>query len=319
MKTKEFLTRLRVKIIKNNMRQLEKRLLFLFLFSASIFVNGQEVLNLYKDGKIPNSIKTDNTEIIENGIAKNVSIPQLLVYKPKIENSNKTAVLICPGGGYSVLVMGRAIEIAEELTKNGATAFVLKYRLPSDKWIKDKSIAPIQDAQMAMQVIREQYKKWDIDPNKVGVMGLSAGGHLAASVSYLYDNNFTGKNQNINLRPDFSLLMYPVITMDTTFAHMGSRTSLLGANPTMIKQELFSLEKNIKSEAPPTLILHANDDKTVPIENSHMLYEALRANKVPVDMHIFSSGAHGFNMGIAKNRWLSLCIEWLSANDYLNK
>jgi acetyl esterase/lipase len=307
------------KRIKNNMKQLEKRLLFLFLCSACIFVNGQEVLNLYKDGKIPNAIKADNTEIIENGIAKNVSIPQLLVYKPKSANSNKTAVLICPGGGYSVLVMGRAIEIAEELTKNGVTAFVLKYRLPNDKWVEDKSIAPIQDAQTAMQIIRKQYKKWDINPNKVGVMGLSAGGHLAASLSYLYDHNFTSKKKNTNLRPDFSLLMYPVVTMDTTFAHMGSRTSLLGENPASKKQELFSLEKNVNADAPPTYILHANDDKTVPIENSLMLYEALRANKVPVDMHVFSSGAHGFNMGVAKNRWLPLFIEWLSANAYLNK
>ncbi|MFY0626782.1 MAG: alpha/beta hydrolase [Reichenbachiella sp.] len=301
------------------MRQLEKTLLFLILLSACHFVNGQEVLNLYKDGKIPNAIKTDNSELIENGIAKNVSIPQLLVYRPKMGNSNKTAVLICPGGGYGVLVMGRAFEIAEELTKNGVTAFVLKYRLPNDKWIKDKSIGPIQDAQRAMQIIRKQYKKWVIDPNKVGVMGPSAGGHLAASLSYLYDHDFTDRNRGMNLRPDFSILIYPVISMDTVYAHMGSRTNLLGVNPSTKKQELFSLEKNVNADAPPTFILHANDDKTVSIENSLMLYEALRANKVAVDMRVFSSGEHGFNMGIAKNRWLPLCIEWLSDNAYLNK
>lgn len=294
-------------------------LIFFVIYLSSVYsvVNSQETIYLYESGKIPNSIAVDNSEQITNGIATNVSIPQLLVFKSQKENSNKTAMLICPGGGYGVLDLRRAFEVAETLSMNGVTSFVLKYRLPDDKWCKDKSTAPIQDAQRAMQIIRQQSDKWNIDPVKVGILGQSAGGHLAACVSYLYDNEFIENKGRVNLRPYFSILIYPVITMDTSYTHMGSRIKLLGRNPANNKQELFSPEKNIKKDAPPTFILHANDDKGVPVENSLMLYKALMNSEIPVDMHLFSSGGHGFNHGFSKNRWLPLCIEWLTDKGYI--
>lgn len=301
------------------MKKFELILFVLYLCSVCNVVIGQDTIYLYRSGKIPNSIVFDNREQITNEIATNVSIPQLLVFKAKKENSNKTAMLVCPGGGYGVLDLRRAFEVAETLAMNGVTSFVLKYRLPDDKWCKDKSTAPIQDAQRAMQIIRQQSDKWNIDPIKVGVLGQSAGGHLAACVSYLYDNEFIDNKKRVNLRPYFSILIYPVITMDTSYTHMGSRIKLLGRNPAKNNLDLFSIEKNIKQGAPPTFILHANDDTGVPVENSLMLHKALYNSGIPVDMHLFSSGGHGFNYGISKNRWLPLCIEWLTDKGYINR
>ena len=292
-------------------------LFVLYLSAVCSVVNGQETIDLYESGKIPNSIAFDNSEQISNGIVTNVSIPQLLVFKAQKENSNKTAMLICPGGSYHCLHLRSVCDVAETLAMNGVTSFVLKYRLPNDKWCKDKSTAPIQDAQRAMQIIRQQSDKWNIDSMKVGVLGQSAGGHLAACVSYLYDNSFIDNKEGVNLRPDFSILIYPVITMDTTYTHMTSRINLLGRNPAKNKQDLFSPEKNIKPDAPSTFILHANDDKVVPVENSLLLYKALMNSEILVDMHLFSSGGHGFGYGISKNRWLPLCIEWLTDKGYI--
>ena len=294
-------------------------LIFFVIYLSSVYsvVNGQETIDLYESGKIPNSIAVDNSEQITNGIVRNVSIPQLIVFKAQKENSNKTAMLICPGGSYHCLHLRSVCDVAETLAMNGVTSFVLKYRLPDDKWCKDKSTAPIQDAQRAMQIIRQQSDKWNIDSTRVGVLGQSAGGHLAACVSYLYDNEFIENKGRVNLRPDFSILLYPVITMDTSYTHMTSRINLLGRNPVKNKQDLFSPEKIIKPDAPSTFILHANDDKVVPVENSLLLYKALMNSEIPVEMHLFSSGGHGFGYGFSKNRWLPLCIEWLTDKGYI--
>lgn len=297
----------------------------ILLFISLCFVhisasNAQEIRNLYAD-KIPNSKKTENIETVKHNSYSNVSIPQLLIFSPKESLNNGTSVLICPGGGYKRLIMGKPHYIAEELNRYGVTVFVLKYRIPDEKWCKDRSIAPIQDAQRAMQLIREGSEKWNINPKKVGVLGLSAGGHLAASVSTLFHHEIVKNDKKVNLRPDFSILIYPVITTDIqkSYAHLGSINNLLGKSSTREKQKFFALEEHVPTDAPPSLILHATYDSTVSVDNSLHFHEALREQKVPVDLRIFSSGDHSFKTPIAKQRWMSIIINWMIDKSYISE
>ncbi len=277
-------------------------------------------LKLWPDG-IPGS-KTDalyieNITITEGRITRceKVVTPDLTLFLPAPEKANGSAVLICPGGGYGVLAFdheGNAI--AKWLNDNGIAGIILKYRLPSDKIMIDKSIAPLQDAQEAMRVIRRNAAAWKINPGKIGVIGFSAGGHLASTLSTHYAEKVYEAKDNTSARPDFSLLIYPVVSFDSTITHMGSRNNLIGTKPDIKKVRHFSNELQITPDTPPAFLVHSADDPAVPVMNSIGYFEGLQTNKIPVELHIFQKGGHGYGLapnGGTESSWPGLCIKWM--------
>lgn len=247
-----------------------------------------------------------------------VSKPILKAFLANKGNANGTAVIIYPGGGYSHLAINKeGYKVAQWFNNLGISAFVLKYRMPSDKTMTDKTIGPLQDAQEAMRLVRRNAEKWHLNPNKIGVLGFSAGGHLASTISTHY-NDVVYKSDDISARPDFSILVYPVISMEKGVTHNGSKTNLLGKKPPKALIEKFSNEKQVNSNTPPTLLIHATDDKAVPVENSVQYYMALKKHSVPAEMHIYEEGGHGFGLGrqgTSKN-WAADLKNWLLEKDY---
>ena len=266
-------------------------------------------INLWPEGSIPKRIQTNIQEQVESTdivrISK-VQVPQLEVYIPNKKGATGQAVIICPGGGYARLAYDwEGTDIAKLFNAHGIAAFVLKYRLPDSLSSTTPDQVPLLDAKQAMRIVRTRAVEWNISPNKIGIMGFSAGGHLAATLSTHFDNN---------TRPDFSILIYPVISMDKSIAHMGSRTNLIGAKPTDDMIRLYSNELQINAQTPPTFILHATDDNAVPVENSLIFYQGLKKNNVPVEMHIFPTGGHGFALALGKGtleKWPSLLFDWM--------
>lgn len=300
------------------MKKLNIIVIFLFLLSYS--VKAQEVIELYQ-GAIPNSIGG----IPEGagytgtpGMIRKVFRPSIEVYKPEEGKSNGVAVVICPGGGYSVIVFqGEGVSTAKELAKNGVTAFVLKYRLPDDSLQTDKKNAPLQDAQQAIKVVRENAAKWGVDPNKIGIMGFSAGGHLASTEATHFEKSLIENSNNTSLRPDFQILVYPVISMQDKLTHADSRRQLLGNNPSKENIDLFSNELQVYENTPPAYITHAADDKLVDVDNSIEYFEQLRKHNVPVEMHIYPKGGHGF---IFKHEgWMIPLFQWMKDSKLVNK
>jgi len=185
--------------------------------------------------------------------------------------------------------------------------------------MKDKSVGPLQDAQEAIRIIRRNAKNWNIDPDKVGVIGFSAGGHLASTLSTHYAEKVYELKDTISARPDFSLLIYPVITMDSSFTHAGSRRNLIGLNPSEKEIIRFSNEKQVNEKTPPAFMVHSADDKTVPVKNSMVYYEALVKFGIPSELHVFQKGGHGYGMAGGKDTqssWPDLCINWLKASGF---
>jgi acetyl esterase/lipase len=249
-----------------------------------------------------------------------VSVPTLALYFPKKEIANQSAVLIFPGGGYSHLAMYKeGKKVALWLNSLGITAFVFKYRLPSDRTMKDKTIGPLQDAQEAIRIIRRNAKEWNINPAKIGVLGFSAGGHLACTLATHYLDNVYDADAT-SARPDFSILIYPVISMEEGITHNGSKVSLLGANALKELIDKYSNEKQIDANTPKTFLIHASDDKVVPVENSIQYYMNLKKFNVPVEMHLYENGGHGFGLGTkgTHTEWPKACEKWLTENFLLN-
>lgn len=247
-----------------------------------------------------------------------VTAPSLTPFFP--EQPNGTSVVICPGGGYQHLSMDKeGFQTAQWFNTLGITAFVLKYRLPSDSIMRDKSIGPLQDIQRAMRYVREHANALNLNPNKIGVLGFSAGGHLAASLSTLYDKSTYESQVDSSARPDFSILVYPVISMDESITHKGSKHNLLGKSPSAELMNEFSLEKEVDSLTPISFLVHATDDRAVPVENSLVYYTALKQHKVPVEMHIYEKGGHGFGLGISgtNQEWPLHCEAWLRSHDLI--
>jgi acetyl esterase/lipase len=276
--------------------------------------------------KIPGeilSVSYEEKEIYyENELqsTSNVKIPTLTLYTPNEISANGTSVLLFPGGGYSHLSMNKeGKKIAKWLNSLGITAFVLKYRMPSDEIMKDKSIGPLQDAQEAVRMVRRNAKKWNLDSNKIGVIGFSAGGHLAATLSTRYEEKTYESTDNTSSKPNFAILIYPVISMNSAITHKGSKEKLLGLNPSQELTDKFSSELHVNSTTPPTFIVHASDDKSVPVENSINYYLALKNKKVQTEMHIYEKGGHGFGLGIidTSKNWTNDCVNWLKSNNYI--
>jgi len=299
----------------------------LFLFFSMMIINStysQTTIPLYKD--VPNSkpaadykekSDTGSDEVIR--ISK-VSVPEITIFQPEKNSGRNPAVIICPGGGYSILAYNlEGTTVAKIFNSWGVTGIVLKYRLPSDEIMKDKSVGPIEDAQRAIQYVRENASQLNIDPQKIGIMGFSAGGNLAATASTHFDKDYISNPNHISLRPDFSILAYPVISMLNSLTHKGSQENLLGKNPSGNLMKNFSNELHVTEYTPPTFLVLAGDDNTVNPENSIKYYEALLKNHVPAEMHIYQNGGHGFGTHLLekKDNWMDVLRIWMEHNDFI--
>lgn len=277
-------------------------------------LQAQETIALYP-GELPNSKPNSMKEVAStdgSGWVMKVSKPTLALYLPPANIASGRAVVICPGGGYigeSYKLEGTAI--AEAFNRQGIAAFVLKYRLPSDSIMVDKSIGPLQDAQQAIKVVRERAAEWKINPNQIGIMGFSAGGHLASTAGTHFNTSYIPNPSNTSLRPDFLILVYPVISMQEGLTHGGSKGNLLGESPSKEKVDLFSNELQVNKDTPPAWLTHTGDDTAVPVENSIRFYQALIRNGIPAEMHLYPKGNHGFILNMKPEDWMGPLFEWI--------
>jgi acetyl esterase/lipase len=292
----------------------------MLLCFAALFASAQsQTVKVWPDG--PPGAKADpnyrEETPMDKGIPRVVRVtdPVLLVYLPAPEKANGAAVVICPGGGYGVLAVDHeGYAIAAWLNDMGVAGIVLKYRLPSDAIMEDKSVGPLQDAQEAIRIVRRRADEWHINPKRIGIIGFSAGGHLASTASTHFADQVYKPVDATSARPDFSILLYPVISMEPPNVHMGSRNNLLGRTPSQELIESFSNERRVTADTPPTFLVHSEDDNGVPVGNSISYFEALVKNKVPAELHIYQKGGHGY--GLAKGRgtestWPEACRAWL--------
>lgn len=289
------------------------------------FANAQEVIPLYPD-KIPNSKPARNQEqltVRENGteIVSAISVPTLLAFLPDRPSPSGTAIIIFPGGGYRInAIKHEGTDIAKLLNEWGVAAFVVKYRIPSDETMIDKTIGPLQDAQQAIALVRKNASAWKINPERVGVMGFSAGGHLASTAGTHFAKR-TIDDQVTNLRPDFLVLGYPVISFSDSVGHTGSRTNLLGNAPTPEQVAEYSNDLRVTAETPPTFLVHASDDRGVVPKNSILFYEALLRHNVAAELHLYERGGHGFGMDnpTTREKWMSSLRNWLVSRKLLSE
>lgn len=285
-----------------------------------LIVNSQEVLKLYGD-EVPNSKSVVMEEVHttdNNGITRvtGVTIPTLTAYFPpeNVPNTGK-AVIICPGGGYAILAISHeGYDVAKLLAANGISAFVLKYRLPKDEIMVNKRIGPLQDVQRAIQLVRERASDWGIAENQIGIAGFSAGGHLAATASAQYKKAVIANPKQTSLRPDFSLLVYPVISMQEGMTHGGSKVNLLGEHPDEESITRFSNELQVTSDTPPAFLVHAEDDKAVPIANSEAYVAALERQGIAAKLVTYPRGGHGFGLNnkTTEDKWFDRFLDWLA-------
>lgn len=269
-------------------------------------------------GDVPNSKTYPDYEMVNNMRYTHVSRPTLTIFKPTGKPTG-TAIVICPGGGYSALAMGHeGLDVAARLADSGIVGVVLKYRLPNDSTMEDKTIGPLQDAQRAIQYVREHAKEWGVDPHKVGIMGFSAGGHLASTAGTHFDQSYIANPRHISLRPDFMVLGYPVISFSDSIGHHGSRDNLLGKNAPADSILKYSNELQVTSNTPPAFLVHARDDKVVPVANSIHFVEAMQAHNVPVEVYYYDAGGHGFGMHNKTSDfdWLALALQWLHGQGF---
>lgn len=257
-----------------------------------------------KDGGLPDRAVTG------------IRAPEMTVYLP--EKPNGVALLVTPGGSYQRVVLDKeGSDLAPKFTAKGYTLFVMTYRMPADGHAEGAD-APLADAQRAIRTLRAQAQKWHINPDRIGVMGFSAGGHVAASLGTGYDKVVypaVDATDKLSARPNFMALMYPVITMQANIAHPGSRKALIGENPNAAQIKQYSPEQNVTDQTPPTFIVHAVDDPSVPVDNSLVMFNALRAHHVPTEMHLYQQGKHGFGIrgavGLPASSWPELLMNWM--------
>lgn len=294
------------------------------LTSLITIAHAQTVIPLYESA-IPNSKPVKDQEKVDSGRRPGyyslsfVTRPTLAIFLPPKEKATGTGVVVCPGGGYVHLAMAHeGIEIAKKLNEMGIAAFVLKYRLPSDESMINKEIGPLQDAQRAIQLVRQHAGDWGVKTDRIGIMGFSAGGHLASTAGTHFTNAVIDNKDNISLRPDFMILLYPVISFSDSIGHRGSRDNLIGKHPSPEKIKEYSGEEQVTARTPPTFLVHAGDDNVVPVANSLHFYEALQRHDVPAEMHIYPHGGHGFGMNnsATKDLWMDRLKNWLDSNGW---
>jgi acetyl esterase/lipase len=297
--------------------------ILLGLLLVPLLAQAQQEMPLYA-GDIPNSLAAPDEETTRDPneaylFRLNVSRPTITVYQPQARDTKQAAVIILPGGSYrglSIVKEGR--DVARAFNELGVTAFVLKYRTPSERSMVDRTRGPLQDAQQAIRLVRDRADEWRIDRNRVGVVGFSAGGHLAATTGTQFDQPVLNEWRAANLRPDFLVLIYPVISFSDELAHQGSREQLLGAAPAADLIKRYSNELNVTARTPPTFLVHAADDTTVAVGNSMRFAEALQAQHVAVELLVYPAGGHGFGLNNAttRDRWFDRCAQWLESQGW---
>jgi len=281
-------------------------LIALLIVTICIKTNAQEILPLYTDS-IPNSSVKLNEQ----------DKPTLEIYLPAKEKATGTAIIIFPGGAYAFLAYKEeGTLIAKSFVERGIAAFVVKYRLPKRETMRDKSFGPLMDAQQAIKIVREKGSEWNVDPKKIGAMGYSAGGHLASTLGTHYSKSYVSNPENISLRPDFMILVYPVISMQDKWTHPGSRISLLGVEPGKDKVDLFSNELQVAKDTPPTYLTHTGDDSLVDVNNSIEFYRALQSNGVDAELHLFPKGNHGFTQRLPVEQWMDPMLGFLKREGF---
>jgi acetyl esterase/lipase len=252
--------------------------------------------------------------------------PTLTIYLPSPDKANGAAIVICPGGGYGALAVDHeGHQVAQWLNSFGVAGFILKYR-HRNSGAGYGHPAPIQDAQRAVRTVRSRAKEWGVDPERVGILGFSAGGHLASTVATHFNESFNEAIEDaidqVSPRPDFAVLIYPVISFSEPFSHAGSRRNLLGTEPDPSLVEKMSNDKQVNAQTPPTFLIHTWEDSGVPPENSIFFYLALRKANVPAEMHLFLKGPHGFGLGKDQggvSAWPKLCEDWMEESGFLQK
>jgi acetyl esterase/lipase len=295
------------------------------LFCLSLSLPGaiaQDYILLWPEGKMPNSKGIKMTDSISDERIRRVGKPGMWVFKPSIQENKGVAVIICPGGGYKHYAYDiSGFQIAKWFNTMGITAFVLNARFPHSPDLIERHSAPLQDAQRALRIIRKDAATWEINTKKIGIIGFSAGGHLASTLgTHTKDvSKINDPLDTVSFRPDFMMLISPVITMGP-YTHEGSRDNLLGSKPSAELLAMYSNELHVTTTTPPTFLVHADDDRTVEARNSILFYTALRDKKIPASLHIFPFGGHNIalrnNPGSA-NSWSSLCEQWLTEIDVM--
>lgn len=281
--------------------------------------DAKEVVQLYPAAQLPQDAAAQTEQCDQNGFIGNVHVPTLSVYLPAAGASG-CAVVVCPGGGYSGLACAHeGRDIARWFNDNGIAAFILKYRLPT---AGHRHPAPLQDAQQALRLVRANAAKWGVDPKRVGIMGFSAGGHLAgSSLTHLQPAGPvpSGELGQQSIRPDFGVLIYPVASTTEPFSHFGSRDNLIGQNPPAALSFSLSNELQVTPETPPAFFAHSLDDGCVPVENSFAFAKAMHRAGVKAEVHLFPEGGHGYGMGAAgtlQARWPAMCLQWLQQSGF---
>lgn len=295
---------------------MKKVILIISIFVISQ-ISAQQKITLWEKGKMPNSkgLKLKTIEEKEGRITQ-IQEPELVAFLPAKEERKKIAVIIIPGGGYHHLTYDLGgYSYAKWLNTLGISAFVLNYRLPTSPDLKQREIGPLQDIQAAIKLIRKNAAQYGISPNQIGVLGTSAGGHLAAMASDISIDytELKGDWQNYSAIPDFAILISPVIDLGE-FAHKGSRINLLGENASEEKIKEYSMQNRVTEKTPPTILFHAQNDPAVPVINSILYYEAMIQKNVKGAMFIFPEGEH--NIGINNkaeltDNWKKICADWL--------
>lgn len=304
--------------------------LLLFVFHteksfAQIITQAQTVLSLYKDS-IPNSKSYPDEEKItydrdSNLIISKISRPTLTIFLPSKEKNTGAAVIICPGGGYWVTASRHeGTDVAKRFNEMGVAAFVLKYRIPNDLWMINREIGALQDAQKAIMLVRENAKIWGVKKDRIGIMGFSAGGHLASTAGTHYQKNYISNPKQISLRPDFMVLVYPLISFNDSITRKGSGEQLFGKNATKEKLNEYSNELHVTSKTPPAFLVHAKDDG-LKVENSYVFAEAQKKHGVPVEMYIYEKGGHGYGMYNKSSPvlWMDLLEEWMKEMKFIKR
>jgi acetyl esterase/lipase len=285
---------------------------------ANFYPPKMQSFPLYGDAAIPNSKPGPDEESgADKGWIQKVSRPTIQVYLPAKAKATGATMVIFPGGGYAGLTYDfEGTQQANYFVDHGIAALVVKYRIPSEQTMVDKSIGPLQDAQQAIRFARQHAAEWNLDPARIGTIGYSAGGHLAATLATHFDKDYVDNPDHVSLRPDFLVLVYPVISMDAKITHLGSRVGLLGEHPSEDKVRLFSNELHVTRDTPPTLILHATDDRLVDVANSVVFFDSLRHAGVSVEARLFAKGQHGFFL-LPRDRWQGAIMDWLTENEWL--